>query len=211
MDKIVIFDWGGVIESHRDGEYNIKIAQSDLLKKYGCKLDEKEKVQIESKIHSNMGISSDFTYIQKWFEEIKANLGLTCNLDEFINSYDEDLKKVHYYKDVVAYAHSLKERCKIGIFSNLMMIDERRINAQVDLEKFDFVFLSFKIGHIKPEEIAYEIVEKTTKIKPENILFIDDMKENVEVAKSRGWQTCNAFGYELDKIKEAVEHFLERL
>ena len=22
MDKIVIFDWGGVIESHRDGEYN---------------------------------------------------------------------------------------------------------------------------------------------------------------------------------------------
>ena len=75
--------------------------------------------------------------------------------------------------------------------------------------KKSYKFLSFKIGHRKPEEKAYEIVEKTTKIKPKNILFIDDSKENIEVAKQRGWQTCNAFGYELDKIKEAVDSFLK--
>ncbi len=212
MDKIVIFDWGGVIESHRDGEYNIRTAVSDLMKKYGCKLEEKEITEIQSKrnkVKNDIGISSNSIFLEKWFEETKTKLGLNCNLNEFINSYYEDLKKVHYYKDVVSYAHSLKGRCKIGIFSNLMMIDENRINTQVNLEKFDFVFLSFKIGHRKPEEEAYEIVEKTTKMKPENILFIDDLKENVEVAKLRGWRVCNAFGYELDKIKKAVDCFLK--
>lgn len=90
-----------------------------------------------------------------------------------------------------------------------MMLDKKRIHSQVDLEKFDYVFLSFEIGYRKPEIEAYKIVEQTTKIKPENILFIDDMNQNLEVANRRGWQTCNAFGYELDKIKEAVDNFLK--
>ncbi len=212
MEKIVIFDWGGVIESHRVGEYNIRTAVVDLMKKYSCKLEEQEIIDIYSKCDNlkyNMSIYSNPMLIEEWFEGVKIKLGLDCNLNEFINSYYNDFKKVYYYKDVVNYAHSLKGKCKIGIFSNLMMIDEKRINEQVNLEKFDFVFLSFKIGHRKPEEKAYEIVEKTTKIKPKNILFIDDVKENIEVAKLRGWQTCNAFGYELDKIKETVDSFLK--
>ena len=212
MDKIVIFDWGGVIESHRDGEYNIRTAIVNLMKKYGCKLPDNEIIDIYSKcdeVKHNMSIYSDFSIVDDWFENVKCKLGLNCKLDEFVNSYYEDFKKIHFYKDVVEYAHSLKEKCKIGIFSNLMMLDEERIDSQVNLEKFDYVFLSFKIGHRKPEVEAYEIVEKTTKIKPENILFIDDVKQNVEAAKQRGWQICNAFGYELDKIKEAVEEFLK--
>ena len=176
MDKIVIFDWGGVIESHKVGEYNIRTAIINLMKKYGCKLEEQKILNIYSKCDNlkyDMSIHSNPMLIEKWFERVKIKLNLNCNLDEFINSYYNELKKVYYYKDIVDYAHSLKEECRIGIFSNVMIIDEKRINEQVNLEKFDFVFLSFKIGHRKPEEKAYEIVERTTKIKPKNILLID--------------------------------------
>ena len=31
-NKIVIFDWGGVIESHKKGEYNIDVAIENLIK-----------------------------------------------------------------------------------------------------------------------------------------------------------------------------------
>lgn len=212
MDKIVLFDWGGVIESHKNGEYNIRTAVVNLMKKYGCKLPDDEIIKIYSKcdeLKYNMSVYSDSSHINEWFEGVKIKLGLNCDLDDFIKSYYEDYKKIHYYKDVVDYAHNLKEKCKIGIFSNLMIIDEKRIDAQVDLKKFNYVFLSFKIGHRKPEDEAYEIVEQTTNIEPENMLFIDDSKENLEVAKQRGWKTCNAFGYELDKIKEAVDKFLK--
>ena len=53
-----------------------------------------------------------------------------------------------------------------------------------------------------------KVVEEDCKIKPENILFIDDSKENIEAAKKLEWNTCNAYGYKLDKIKEKVEQFL---
>lgn len=32
-DKIVIFDWGGIVESHKEGEYNSNKAKENLIKK----------------------------------------------------------------------------------------------------------------------------------------------------------------------------------
>ena len=40
------------------------------------------------------------------------------------------------------------------------------------------------------------------KIKPKNILFIDDAEENINIAKKREWNVCLANGHELDKIKQ---------
>lgn len=211
MQKIVIFDWGGVIESHRDGEYNIRTAVIDLLKKYSGKSDEQEIMDLYYKanqLNDAMAKSSNPVLIGEWFQEIQTTLGLQCSLNEFMDSYYRDLQKVEHYEEVVKYAHSLKGICKIAIFSNLKMIDEKRIDEQVHLKEFDFVFLSFQIGYRKPEEEAYEIVEKITQMKPEDILFIDDTKANTEIAKSRGWHTCTASGYELDKIKASVASFL---
>lgn len=118
------------------------------------------------------------------------------------------LVDIDCYKDVVEYAHSLKEKCKIGILSNLSYLDKQRLDKQVNIKQFDFVWLSFELKCRKPDEKIYRIVEEDCKIKPENILFIDDSKENIETAKKLGWNTCNAYGYELDKIKEKVEKFL---
>ena len=102
----------------------------------------------------------------------------------------------------------MKEKCKIGILSNLSYLDKQRLDKQVNLKQFDYVWLSFELKCRKPDEKIYKIVEEDCKINPEDILFIDDCKENIETAKKLGWNTCNAYGYELDKIKEKVEKFL---
>ncbi len=106
------------------------------------------------------------------------------------------------------FAHSLKNRCKIAIFSNLQPFDKKRINDQYDLSKFDKVYLSFEIGMAKPSADAYEYVTKDLQTVPENILFIDDDSNNIQMARRYGWNTCQAYGYELDKIKDSVENFL---
>lgn len=73
---------------------------------------------------------------------------------------------------------------------------------------FDYVWLSF-ITHVrKNEEIAFQIVEQDLQTSPNNILFIDDTSINIENAKKRGWNTCQALSFEVDKIKGAVEQFL---
>ena len=61
----------------------------------------------------------------------------------------------------------------------------------------------------KPNEEIYIMVENDCKIKPKNILFIDDAEENINIAKKREWNVCLANGHELDKIKQRVAHFLK--
>ena len=129
------------------------------------------------------------------------------DLENFKRLYEEEMKSVKYYTEVVKYAHSLKDRCKIAILSNLMAFDKKRINDQYDLNKFDYVYLSFELGMRKPDKKIYEYVLNDLKINPDNILFIDD-DDNILMAKECGWNTCQAFSYELDKIKDSVEKFL---
>ena len=111
-------------------------------------------------------------------------------------------------KDLVDYVHSLKGKCKIGIFADLIYCCSPALDSQVDLKQFDYVWVSF-ITHVrKNEEPAFQIVEQDLQTSPNNIMFVDDTSINIENAKKRGWNTCQAFGYELDKIKQSVEQFL---
>ena len=207
-NKIVIFDWGGIIESHREGEYNVDTAIENLIKQF----NPTESKNIVERYYSRsvqFGVN-DIRDIKenKWFEQIKEEVSLKCTAQEFYDYYIKEFDNIEYYKDVVEYAHSLKEKCQIGILSNLGYLDKQRLDKQVELKKFDYVWLSFELKCRKPDKKIYKIVEKDCKIKPGNILFIDDSKENIETAKQLGWNTCNAYGYELDKIKEKVKEFL---
>ena len=213
-DKIVIFDWGGIVESHKKGENNyfetivriIKSLNSDfnnkeeILKLWGrCLCDEKG-VSI-----STLNNVKDFN---KWYSRLKNTFNLKCDLVNFNRIYQKEFEKVDYYKDVVELEYNTKTKCKIGILSNLIFIDKERLDKQVDLSKYDYVWLSFEIGAVKPNNKVYEIVEKECNIKPKNILFIDDEEKNILTAKSRGWNTCNCFGFEIEKIKSKINDFL---
>lgn len=208
QDKIIIFDWGGVIESHKEGEYSILKAIINLIKHFNSKEDENTIVdRYNAQSVKNITYHTNFEN-DKWFDMIKQEFNLKCNPQEFYDYYIKEFDKIEYYKDVVDLAHSLKDKCKIGILSNLGSLDKQRLDKQVDLKQFDYVWLSFELDARKPKEKIYKIVENDCKIESKNILFIDDNKENIETAQNRGWNTCLAFGYELDKIKDSIDEFL---
>lgn len=215
-NKIVIFDWGGIVESHFQGEYNCYSAKVDIINRLNeqtktldadtickkwieCNYDENDKCI------SEVNTKED---IQKWFERIKLRFDLKCDYNEFYQVYQEESDKIKYYKDVVDFAHNLKNECKIGILSNLADIDKERIDKHYDLSKFDYVWLSFNLGYRKPKKEIYEIVDNDCKLNPNNILFIDDVEENLEIPKKIGWEVIQATGHELDKIKDKVYKFL---
>ena len=208
-EKIVIFDWGGIVESHKKGGYNIDVAIENLIKHFNLKETENiveryYSMSIELGVKDIRNINGEL-----WFESLNEEFNLNCTPEEFYECYIKEFDKVEYYRDVVDFAHSLKDKCKIGILSNLGSIDKQRLDKQVDIKQFDYVWLSFELECRKPEEKIYKIVEKDCKLKPENILFIDDSKENIKTAQELGWNTCNATGEELDFIKESVNNFLK--
>ncbi len=214
-NKIVIFDWGGVIESHSDGEYNVNSAIMNIIKHFSSV----EEIDITSiyKFYKRDEFGKEINQyntiedIRKWFNRLKIgfNFSDNCSFEEFCKVYLEEFAKVYYYKDVVSLAHSLKAYSKIGVLSNLGYLDKERINNQVNLKKFDYVWLSFDIGYSKPDEKIYEFVERDCKISPNNILFIDDSEENIITAKKRGWNVCLADGHKIDKMKESICGFLD--
>ena len=212
MDKVVIFDWGGVVESHENNRQDINKAIIRLIKKYNPRLSDEEILANwtdETPAKVPIGESNKKEDIEDWVNLIQKNMGIKVPFAEFKKSYEEKLASIKYYKDVVDYAHSLKSRCKIAILSNLIPFDKKRINDQYDLSKFDYVYLSYELGMTKPNKEIYQYVLNDLKILPQNILFIDDDSNNIKTAKECGINTCQAFGYELTKIKKAVESFLK--
>lgn len=211
MNKVVIFDWGGIVESHEYDMKDLNDAKIRMIKRIDSSLSDEEilsKWVNKTSDGVNIGTVSDLKEVKRYVEFLQKSLGINISYEDFVNLYEEEFKAVKYYKDVVDYAHSLKSRCKIAILSNLMYFDKKRINDQYDLSKFDYVYLSFEIGMRKPDEKIYKYVLDDLKVKPEDILFIDDDYQNILAAKRCGWNTCLAFGYELDKIKKSVDDFL---
>jgi len=213
MNKIVIFDWGGVIMHKHPVDNNDKQAIIRTIKSFNPSLtdDEAWDVYIKTLADENgiyISRQNDEQSIIKWIDRLNSAGHLNTTVNDFTIKFIEEHLKVDYYKDLVEYIHSLKGKCDIAIFSDLIYCCYPALDSQVDLSQFDYVWLSYLTHVRKNEETAFEIVEQDLQVSPSNILFIDDTSINIENAQKRGWNTCQAFGYELDKIKSSIEQFL---
>lgn len=214
MNKVVIFDWGGIVESHENDSKDIKNALIRIIRRLNKDITDEEvlaKWCYQTSKGISIGTTNDIDEIKDWVNLIQKQMNINVSFDDFKRIYQEEFSYVKYYRDVVQFAHSLKGKCKIAILSNLISFDKERINKQYDLSKFDYVYLSFEVGMEKPNKDIYEYVLNDLKVKPEQILFIDDDTSNIQMAKKYGWNTCQAYGYELDKIKESVNNFLNEV
>ena len=185
MNRVVIFDWGGVVESHEDNLQELKNAKIRMIKKWNSQLTDNEILEGFTDMTPS-GIFIDETNDEKdikdWVKLIQKNMNINVSFEEFKKAYEEELSSVKYYKDVVQYVHSLKNKCNIAILSNLMAFDQKRIDEEYDLSKFDKVYLSFEIGIQKPNKEIYEYVQNDLKIDSKDILLIDDREDNILAA-----------------------------
>ncbi len=210
-DKIVLFDWGGVVESHEANFRELKEAKVRVIRHFTNALNADEILDrwvYRLADGRNIGSVNNLDDLKMWVKELGNKMDVEIPFEEFKKQYEIENDNITYYKAVVDFAHSLKNKCKIGILSNLVYFDRVRIDKHYDLSKFDKVYLSFEIGLRKPDEKIFEYVTNDLGIDPQNILFIDDEEYNILAAKKMGWQTCQASGYELDEMKKAVEEFL---
>ena len=63
-------------------------------------------------------------------------------------------------------------------------------------EQFDHSFLSFEIGHVKPERGAFAHVVDQLDCAPAEVLFLDDVQVNVDAARDYGIDAIHAAGVE---------------
>ena len=66
-------------------------------------------------------------------------------------------------------------------------------------EIFDKVYYSWQTGFVKPNPEAYKKLLADNNLKPEECIYFDDSKENIEVAKKLGIQSFVFEGVECVK------------
>lgn len=205
-NKLILFDWGNIVESHTTG-YSCYSAWNDLFKACGYETTETTFKYLGKYRLSSIPNDKEF---KKTYELIKEDFHFNKTYEEFVDLYRKIFKNVDYYKDVADYEVSLKDKCYIGILSNLTIFDKERLARQVDLPEYDYVFLSFELACRKPERVIFEKVQSKLPFDKKDILLIDDRSDNIEMAKEFGWNTFQITGLQLDKIKEACESFIDK-
>ncbi len=88
-------------------------------------------------------------------------------------------------EDVAEFLKELKKRnFKIYILSNLSRESYEYIKKYDFWQKVDGSIFSFEEKMCKPERKIYEILIQKYSLIPEETIFVDDMKENIDVAES---------------------------
>lgn len=196
MQKLVLMlDLGGVLENHK-----LFDLAKFISKKYDLNLSQFHDFMID-----NLRLNDKCTITdQEFIERVNKKFNLNLNLKQFYIYY---FRFISSNRNVLNLAKKLKNKCILAIFSNT-----RKIHLQDSLRKyqyqnlFDYIFISQNHYTRKPEIKFYKIALKTMKVKPEQVIFVDDKERNFPPARKLGIN-CIQFSGDIGNLKNQLKKF----
>lgn len=199
MNKIFLFDLGGVLlkpMNHHDlyNKLNCKISFSDF-EKYWC--------WDTTVLDAHKGTVTDDYHVKELLEYAKSDI----SLKQFYEIYSN--LQGPFYEETNNIIKLLKEKkYKIGLLSNLREMDYKICKNKIEKLNFDYLFLSYKIGKLKPYKEMYDYVINECKCNPSDIIFFDDYIDNVNGAKECGIDSYLVTG---DNIKDVFYEIMSEM
>ncbi|OGK21409.1 hypothetical protein A3C23_01315 [Candidatus Roizmanbacteria bacterium RIFCSPHIGHO2_02_FULL_37_13b] len=187
--KFIYFDVGGVI-------VNWRIGVDKFAKQYQKKL-----THVFSTFNK---YDSDFCrglYPAKKINEIfRKEYKIKDKLFDF---HDYVINRFVPIKEVHDLIKDLDTEYRLGLLTNLHPGSYQMTALKNHLPKinFEIVIQSCEVGFIKPEKEIYLLAREKAGVKHEEILFIDDIKINVEEAAKLGW---NVVHFDENNAKSSV-------
>lgn len=189
--KAIIFDVGGVLALGKNSiEISNKNSSNRGIHEYIAK---KLKISLDQWIDS-----IDTTYAGAIEGKISRSKAISI-ISKNVKTTPEKLEKIilkSYKKNfkhnnkLYRLAFRLKRKgYKIGILSDQWYLSKEALIPTRKIKKFDSVIISCDVGLRKPDIKIYKLLIKNIKLKPEEILFIDNQGWNIEPAKKLGIKT----------------------
>jgi glucose-1-phosphatase len=136
------------------------------------------------------GLISEKDFISKMLEYLEHVID-----EETFCNYWSDIFSPN--EDVIALLPELKKNYKLYLISNTNSIHKKYGYQDYEfLKLFDKIILSHEVKFIKPEEEIYREVENFSGFPSEEHIFIDDILEYVDAAKSIGWDAIQFISYD---------------
>ena len=90
---------------------------------------------------------------------------------------------------------SLAGAARLALLSNTNILHWDFIRSQTSVfQHFDRLFLSYEIGFCKPEIGAFDMVLGSVSVSPSDVLFLDDMEQNISAASRLGIRAVQVNG-----------------
>ena len=186
--EVVLFDLGNVILPFNHYQIAEKLAR----------FSERKELSDPPRIFSYLfdrqkGAVNDYEMGKKssieFFNQVKERFKLIITFDAFVPIWNEIFTENH---DVSELIRSLKGKKRLGLLSNTNPLHfNYALSTYSVLKLFDKWILSHEVGFKKPAvEIFLKAIEWAS-VPPMGILFVDDIKEHVEVAASLGLQAIH--------------------
>lgn len=187
--KAIVFDIGGVLAKEN---YSKKSLNEHCLVSVHKYMAKKLRIDIDSWFDSidNLYARAIEGTIsrEKAIKGMATNLKLSENLliNYFKKAYEKTLKE---NKALYKIAFKLKKDYKIAILSDQWYLSKDVFAKKKNMKKFDLVILSCDVGIRKPNLKIYQLLIKKLKLKPSEIVFIDNREFNLKPAKKLGIKT----------------------
>jgi epoxide hydrolase-like predicted phosphatase len=96
---------------------------------------------------------------------------------------------------------------RVGLLSNTIPNTAEEIRSHGGYDDFDFLILSCEVGYAKPDPEIYELaMQQLPGIKPEEVMFVDDIERMTAPATELGIHTIVATSPE--QIMDDIESLL---
>lgn len=184
--KAIIFDIGGVVV-HCDMDGYLKVGSM----MYGCTpevlapnmaplIGELERGEIDS-----YGMWEDLG------EKLQSQgIGVAQEPEKFDNLWTRMLREsLEIDTSVMTLCRELTDRLPVAALSNAIAEHATCLEEFGVYEPFNPCILSHEVGMRKPELGIYTLATELLNVPPQNCLFVDDLKVNIEAAKSLKMQT----------------------
>ena len=194
MIKSVIFDIGGVISTTI-----LKKMAEDLAKKYG--LDPETAV---NQIHSGW---NDYKVgkigSEKFWQSFIDLSGISKNHEELEKSSISYINEIPGVADIIK---ALKQKYKTAVLSNNVESWIAKFKQMFDTESmFDIVISSHEVGMAKPHKEFFDYCLEKLNLNAGDCVFIDDQNNNIDAAKSYGFNTIKFENAE--QLKSELKNF----
>jgi len=201
--KFIYFDVGGVLvrDLSDTNEWSL------LLDEWGLVGENRQKFNkffnsFEEKLNIGNGIEDFSKIMEKRFGvELPKNYSLS---NELVDRFFCQNKKM---MEIIG---KIRDSYKLGLLTNMYkgMLDLIRKKKLIPDVYWSVIVDSSIEKCKKPEGKIYEIAQERSKMDINEILFVDNKKENLEIPKKMGWQTFWFDSSNYERSNKELESFL---
>ncbi|MDR0447948.1 MAG: HAD family phosphatase [Treponema sp.] len=198
--KAVAFDYGGVISYPQDGE-----AMKDMAEMAGIDASLMNQIYWDNRSLYDQGQMDGKEYFKNILADVEVHADSNL-LDKLIARDMESWS--HINPKTEALIQEIKNSgIKTAILSNMVKDFLDRVMETLPVYKlFDTGVFSCNVDAVKPEEIIYHILLSQLDCKAEELVYFDDVEENINAARAIGiqaflWKDPEAAHDELKSLK----------